>query len=406
MPRPKKLQTIFAEELGKSALSATRKILADVIIDKLGDQGIHTDGFPVDEFVDHILGHNKGTFTWDDNDDEVKTISISFTEEESQYLISRTKEITDRACSTDFIQKCLDSAGESLLQSLEKDWPEEKLYEDSELYSLRKQIKWTWGKPIDLFRLMLVTSGGLFKDQEKSLRKSKSKRDLYLREALLGIHARALRTATAVLVLLENGLADDAYTRWRTLYELSVIAAFLSEHGEKAAEKYLMHEAVTLKKQLDNALSWGDKTIPMRQQREIENNYSTVISEFGNPFKKAYGWAGGFLGNDNPNFVDLEESVKGKGIAPPYKESSLQVHGGRAGLIGLGSNDDVTAIGHSILGLDIPLMHSSLCLMQVTIIQLYHSPLRDSVLFSCIRALDRKIQKQCKKVAKKLARAE
>ena len=405
MLRPKNLDTILTEGIGKSVLSATRGILRDAIIDKLGDQGIRAEGFPVDEIVDQILEGKEEAFSWRD-DDNNRTITFSFTEEEGQNLLSRMKDVADKRCNIDFFQKCADSAAESILQSLEKDWPEQKLREDSELSGFRKRIEMIWGRPIDHFRIMLTKSRELFMDQEKSLRKSKSKRGLYLREALLGIHARALRTATAVLVLLENGLADDAYARWRTLYELSVVAAFLSEHGEKAAEKYLMHEAVTLKKRLDNALSWGDKTIPKRQQSEIEGNYKAVISKYGNQFKKDYGWAVGFIGNEYPKFVDLEKSVKGKMIAPPYKESSLQVHGGRAGLVGLGSSDELTAIGHSNLGLEIPLMHSSLCLMQVTIIHLYHSPARDLVVFSFLKALDRKIHKQCKKVAKKLARAE
>ena len=64
----------------------------------------------------------------------------------------------------------------------------------------------------------------------------------------------------------------------------------------------------------------------------------------------------------------------------------------------------MTAIGHSNLGLDIPLMHSSLCLMQVTTLLLYHSPSRDLVTMSCLMALDRKIEKLCRKAARNLER--
>ena len=406
MPRPKKLETFVREEIKKSALYATREILAGAILDKLRHQGICTDGFPVDKIVDQMVGDKQGKVSWG-NDDEARTNHISFTEEERHYLLSRIKEETDRADSSDFFQECWDSTVELLLQTLVKGWPEQKLHEDSQLNKFRKRIERTWGTPINLFRLMLTSSRELFLDQEKSLQNSKSKRDLHLREALFGIHARALRTSTAVLVLLENGLADDAYARWRTLYELSVVGAFLSVHGEKAAERYLAHEAVVLRKQLNNALSWGGgEMYPKQQKREIERNYQSVISKFGKQFKNNYGWAGCFIGKNNPRFVDLEEAVKGKGIVPPYKESSLQVHGGRAGLFGLSSNDYILAIGHSHFGLEIPLMHTSFCLMQVTIAHLNHSPSRDSVVLSFFEELDKKILKHCKKVAKKLVKAE
>ena len=300
---------------------------------------------------------------------------------------------------------CVDSAATSLLQSLEKDSSERKIHDESELYGFRRRIELTWGAPLDNFRMMLTISRDSFMQEAASLRKSKATQGMHLREALIGIHARALRTATAIIVLLENGLADDAYARWRTLYELSVIAAFLSEHGEKAAERYLAHEFVVLKKRLDNELSWNGKKIPIKQQREIVRDYDLAITTYGKSFQNDYGWAASFIDNDNPRFVNIEKSVKGKMIAPPYKESSQQVHGGRGGLLGLSSSDDLTAIGHSNLGLDIPLMHSSLCLMQVTTLHLYHCPSRDLIYISVFRALHSKIERQCRKVATKLQNA-
>ena len=405
MPRPKKLQTTVAEQVGKSILSSARDAYADAILGKLDDQGVRTDDFPIDAFIDHVLDDKQGTFSWDGDTDPDRVVTISFTEEEEHDLVSYVEELRNPAFIDELSHESIQLAGRSVLRTLEKGWPEQRLHEDSELYGFRKRIEVTWGEPLDLFRIMLVASRELFMSGAESLRKSKAKRGLHLREALVGIHARALRTATAVLVLLENGLADDAYTRWRTLYELSIMAVFLSEHGDEAAKRYLLHEVVVLKKRLNNELSWGEKKILKRQQRQIENDYDMVIAEYGRHFKNAYGWAGGFIeGNDNPKFVHIEESVKGKGIVPPYKESSLQVHGGRAGLFGLSSSDEMVAIGHSNLGLDIPLMHSSLGLMQVTTTHLYHSPSQDVVMTSCLVALNRKIDKLCRKLARNLER--
>ena len=382
-------------------------MFADAVRDKLREHDVNADRIPVDKFIENMLSSKEEKFVWQDGLDggRGRTASLGFTDDEAHEL---STQMDNRLKNADTIfQECLDVVAKSLLRRLERTYPEQKAHEEFELFGFRKRLEQRWGTPLDMYRMMLTMSRELFGGESESLGRSKAKTGLNLREALLGIHARTLRTATAVLVLLENGLADDAYARWRTLYELSVTAAFLSVHGEEAAKRYLLHEAVALKHRLDNERLWGGKKITKRHQSEIERNYNAVVSAFGKPFKKPYGWAAGLIdGNDNPKFVDLEEAVKGKMIVPPYKESSLQVHGGRAGLLGLGSSDDVAAIGHSNLGLHIPLMHSSLCLMQVTSLHLYHSPSRDVVLLKVLASLNEKIERRCRKVAKELTKEE
>lgn len=407
MSRPKKLQTMVAEQVQKSIVAVARGAYADAILEKLEELGVNTTDFPIDAFVDHAIRYKKkgATFSWDGAPGPDRVVTIEFTKDEERDLRSYLEEISSPTRIAEWLQDGIQLGGEYWLKDLEARWPAQKLHEDSELYGFRKRLEGTWGEALDLYRIMLVSSRELFLAQAESLRKSRAKRNRHLREALVGIHARALRTATAVLVLLENGLADDAYTRWRTLYELAVIGGFLSDHGDDAAKRYLLHECVALKQRLDNMLMWGDEKVPKRQQRRIEKDYDLVISEYGKHFKNDYGWAGGFIpGNYNPKFVDIEKSVNGKRIAPPYKESSLQVHGGRAGLLGLGSSDEVTAIGPSNLGLEIPLMHSSFALMQVTNHHLFQSPSRDLVMISGLITLDRRIRKLSGSVARKLAK--
>lgn len=406
MARPKKLQTIVAEEMKKSMISTARRFVHDTVEDKLRDRGIDPGVFPVGQLVEHIMVGADETFVWTDSEHDGRTqngpIALDLNRQDVSGLSTQIGELLKNADA--FYRECLDSAANLFVQTLEKDWPQQKLAHDVELYGFRKRLEYTWGAPLDMFRMMLAVSRELFTREVESLEKSKAKHTLYLREALLGIHARALRTATAVLALLENGLADDAYARWRTLYELSVTATFLSEHGERVAERYLAHEAVVLKSRLDNELSWASKRISNKQRQEIERSYSAVLSAYGDHFKYAYGWAADFVDNCNPKFATIEKSVKGKMTAPPYKESSLQIHGGRAGLLGLSSSDHVAAVGHSNLGLEIPLMHSSLCLMQVTNIHLYNCPSRDVVILGALMALDKRIDKQCRRVARELAR--
>ena len=406
MPRSKKLQTIVGEQVMASLFATASEMLADAVRAKLREQGLDADQLPAEELVEHMLSGNEERCVWESEHDGLRErkVSLEFTDDEIQELLAKIDELVKDGDIV--LQACLDSAARNLLRTLEKGHPEQKSIEEIDLYGFKKRLQLRWGVPLDLFRMQLTISREMHGGEVESLDRSRAKTGRILREALVGIHGRALRTGTAVLVLLDNGLADDAYARWRTLYELGVIAEFISEHGEEAANRYLLHETVALKQRLDNERAWGGK-IPKKQRREIEKDYVAVMSVYRKPFKNPYGWAAGFInGNDNPKFVDLEQEVKGKMVVPPYKESSFQIHGGRAGLLGLGSSDDVTAIGHSNLGLDIPLMHSSLCLMQLTNLLHYHSPSRDVVLLNVLMRLNEKIERYCRRVARELAREE
>ena len=56
--------------------------------------------------------------------------------------------------------------------------------------------------------------------------------------ALQHIHGRTLQEFLEIVTLMKNGFADGAYARWRSMYELSVIAAFIKKYGEAVAKKF------------------------------------------------------------------------------------------------------------------------------------------------------------------------
>ncbi len=57
--------------------------------------------------------------------------------------------------------------------------------------------------------------------------------------ALTNIHGRACQVYLEVLCLVENGFADGAFARWRTLYELGIIGDFIHSYGEPVAKAFL-----------------------------------------------------------------------------------------------------------------------------------------------------------------------
>jgi hypothetical protein len=56
--------------------------------------------------------------------------------------------------------------------------------------------------------------------------------------------ARGCQIGWEISRLMTGGFADGAYARWRTLHELAVVSAFLTKHGETAAERFFAHSAV------------------------------------------------------------------------------------------------------------------------------------------------------------------
>ena len=60
--------------------------------------------------------------------------------------------------------------------------------------------------------------------------------------AMLHIHGRALQEFLEIITLMKNGFADGAYARWRSMYELSIIASFITENGEKVAKEFIEAE--------------------------------------------------------------------------------------------------------------------------------------------------------------------
>lgn len=57
--------------------------------------------------------------------------------------------------------------------------------------------------------------------------------------ALMNIHARAAQIFAEILCLLEQGFTDGAFARWRSLFEISVYALFISRNSNQVALGYI-----------------------------------------------------------------------------------------------------------------------------------------------------------------------
>lgn len=98
-----------------------------------------------------------------------------------------------------------------------------------------------WGKGFVVSEALYIVSLELaqeFNDYVTSLSQEDiaDKQSRYV--ALRAIHGRACQQFLEILHLLKGGFADAAYARWRSIYELSVIAEFISKNDENVARAY------------------------------------------------------------------------------------------------------------------------------------------------------------------------
>lgn len=97
------------------------------------------------------------------------------------------------------------------------------------------------------------------------------------------INGRALQVANEILLLLRNGYADGAYARFRTLYELSVIAHFINSHGDEFAQAYMDYDG--------NRYGWAAAAFSNYKNpekirfNEIEKNCGVDVSSWKSEYR-------------------------------------------------------------------------------------------------------------------------
>jgi len=178
-------------------------------------------------------------------------------------------------------------------------------------------------------------------------------------ETLTRLHARACQTALEIHLLITNGFADGAQARWRTLYELSIVAAFIAKHGRSAARLYTEHHVVGERKQAEaydkTAIARGLDRIPTAEYRRIQRRFDSVRKRHGKAFTTDYGWAAVTLKLPAMTFSDLIDVVDHDYFREQYSASNDNVHATTLGLyfrLGLHeTHDEVLLAGPSNLGL-------------------------------------------------------
>jgi hypothetical protein len=313
------------------------------------------------------IGKTKGNF-----DDWYCTLVL-------EAIISAGKEIPDSKKISKMINnimsKTLPKSAEVLLNTLKikssKMLKERRNYQDG----FEKRLMRRWEKPVDLLEMFYVIALESGEEFNKKHREEAAINQDFLFDALTRIHARSCQIFFEIMTLLKNGLADGAFTRWRSLHELAVISLFLIKHGKSVAERYLTHaiienykEAVEYRK---HCKILGYKPLTRDQFLKLKKAKDAVCAKYGKDFYRDYGWVSSNILKDS-NFKEIEESIKMDIWRPFYKMACINVHAGskslkfRLGLIQDNSLQEVLLAGPSNYGLADPGQNAAISLHQIT----------------------------------------
>lgn len=293
-------------------------------------------------------------------------------------LIEKNKDIIGEKLekNPDFLRSTIDflikSSSKTIFKDLDKDKKNMLAQNRTIDIEYNKKLYKEWQKPIDnLETLIEISYECAVMYSESFIDKAINNEDL-LFHSLRSIHSRALLTARECLVLLKNGFADGAFSRWRTLYELSVIGALLFERKDKdLCERYLNYFHVQAYKEEKLKREKGHPSHTDDSYESLKENYNYMINRYGKDYTNGeYGWANKLLNKNRTTFRDLEDAANINFLRGYYKSSSMYIHGNYKASqesLGLISNiDKALLVGPSNYGLSIPMQNVAISLVSIT----------------------------------------
>lgn len=276
------------------------------------------------------------------------------------------------------VEQTTKSAGRDFYRGLIETAPDMLADRRKEREGFERRNFQRWRKAFDLIETIWVSCEELGRDFSQHHRPTAVAEQDYVFEAMTHLHAKALLVTAEIICLLKGGFADGALTRWRTLYETSVVAFLIRQEGQELALRYLAHSRV----QAWNETQDEDET-DERQRLKAQAEYA--IETFGPELKRRNGWACAITGQKNPTFEKLAElagKTDGKSL---YHHASLHVHSNHRALdelLGMcEAQEDILLVGPSNSGMVDPLTLAALSMVESTTLLLLTKPNLDRLAF-------------------------
>jgi hypothetical protein len=307
--------------------------LQNLIAKRSSAMGIELKPHEAEALVKHLLAGNTAPLQLDERLG-LTSATLTFTAEDNTEITSLADRI--KAEMPRAIQRVAEDASNVLLRRIRKQWPEVQAEHERNRVEFIETIQLIWGDALDKLDMLMATADSVGGQAIAVARASRSKKRVAITTALDRLHVRGVQVATEVLTLLREGFADAAFSRWRTLHEISVVATVLADHGEDIAVRYLDHDLVEAQRAAEVYQRCHPKDAARRTNAaalcQTKTEYDAVIAEYGSTFKSPYGWAAKHLSKDKPTFQHLEEAADQAQMRLQYKVASYGVHAGTKGL--------------------------------------------------------------------------
>ena len=319
-----------------------RLLAADLVRDKLTQLGHGANERLISRVVDELLaGSSDEESTADvrhfdtDHDCGVdEELSIEFTPEDVIRLEEAFNDFKKEL--PDILRGTAADAAKVMLKNYERRWAEWQPHNENELAGFRLRLQARWGKGFDALRMLIELSRDIGIAYQRRIRRRRSQRLAHIGPALMHLHVRAVQISSEIMTLMENGYADGAMARWRTLHEVTCVAMLLDTGGDELAERYLLHEHIEARKALrayqEAQPLLGYRPFAKREAARIERHCQRLLARFGKPFGTEYGWAADHLSHAQPSFWHIQDAVGRQKMRSHYKMASYNVHAGTKGI--------------------------------------------------------------------------
>jgi len=252
-----------------------------------------------------------------------------------------------------------------------------------------------WRKAFDRFEMLIVIVEELGQEHDQALRPEAVQSRDYKFEALAHLLPRAVLIAREMLHLLRGGYPDAALSRWRSLYEMSVIASFIGNNEPGIALRYLGSfdfRALRAAREYNaHAARANLKPYSVNEIAYLEARAVEVEREIGERLKKDYDWAFPAISSrfptlkpDKVDFTHIEQSVGMDHWRPRLRIANQHIHAGyrpHQTLLGMSETQQPAAlIGPSNSGFVDPFQMGAISLVHVASTFLLAHPNLDRII--------------------------
>lgn len=373
------LQELFETTLAKTL--SEERVIVHILLKKFRDQGFVLSNKQIKELEQVITSKaDIGTYRFDESEalelpedlTEFQTNGVHIEIDHKKDLAEAFEEIAKNLSHS--LPEIAVEVSDIIFDTLKKNFKQYQKHARRELKQFSADLDHTWGKAVDLlemFYYIALESGNNFNDYywPKAAKEGDQVFDVLTR-----LHARGCQIGAEIVCLLKNGYADGAHARWRSLYELAVIAAFVRGHGNDVAERYLYHgdiaEYRAAQRYQGHCGEAGGHKLDDGEYAALADNYLTLVAKYGASYENEYGWAATALDMEDPTFADLEAKVGPDHLHPYYKTAGQSASDGPRGLLSkvglLPQTAELSLSGPCNLGLADPGHGAAISLLHIT----------------------------------------